>query len=206
MLAHGAGAGFRHVSLVTIGDALATRGIATLRFNFPFMQAGRRRVDAGPVAVAAVTAAVEAARHHAPDLPLYVGGHSFGGRMASHAVAEQRVMASGLVCLSFPLHPAGRPGVARAEHLDAVKVPMLFLSGTRDALADAPLLTDVIARLRPRAQLVWLDDADHGYRVRKRVRADPRSVFEQIADETARFTAEHRADNGGTVEDPRSAG
>lgn len=187
VLAHGAGAGYRHANLVAVSEALAGRGIASLRWNFPYMQAGRRRVDARATAVAAVGAAAQLAREVAPELPLYLGGHSFGGRMASHAIADRVVTPQGLVCLSFPLHPAGRPGTARAEHLDAIPQPMLFLSGTRDALAESTLLAEVVARLGPRARLHWLDDADHGYRVRKRERRDPRSVFDEIADETRAF-------------------
>jgi uncharacterized protein len=187
VLAHGAGAGYRHPSLVGIGEALAARGVATLRFNFPFMEAGRRRVDPRPTAVNAIAAAAAAAAGHAPDLALFVGGHSFGGRMTSHAVAEGQVQAKGLICLSFPLHPAGRAGTGRADHLTAVGCPLLFLSGTRDALAEPALLSDVVDRLGPNARLHWLDDADHGYRVRKRVRQDPRSVFDEIADQVAAF-------------------
>ncbi|HEX7036556.1 MAG TPA: alpha/beta family hydrolase [Pseudomonadales bacterium] len=198
VLAHGAGAGYRHASLVAIGDALGARGIATLRWNFPYMQAGRRRVDSRATAVAAVRAAAELAASLAPELPLYLGGHSFGGRMASHAVADGAVIPRGLVCLSFPLHPAGRPGTARADHLDAIRVPMLFLSGTRDALAERALLTGVVARLGARARLHWLDDADHGYRVRKRERRDPRGVFDEIADETEAFVRHGESGGSGT--------
>ncbi len=187
VLAHGAGAGYRHATLVAIAEALADVAVATLRFNFPFMEAGRRRVDSRPVSVQAVAAAAGTLSERLPALPLLVGGHSFGGRMASHALAEQAVAAVGLICLSFPLHPANRPGVDRAGHLGELSVPMLFLSGTRDALADARLLSDVIAGLGARARLGWLEDADHGYRTRKRVRRDPRSVFEEIAAEVERF-------------------
>ena len=189
VLAHGAGAGFRHASLTAVAEALAARQVANLRFNFPFMEAGRRRVDARPVAVAALAEAVRAAAEHSPDLPLFLGGHSFGGRMASHAVAEGRVSVRALVCLSFPLHPANRPGVERGAHLAGIPIPMLFLSGTRDALAEPALLTRVVAGLGPRARLHWLDDADHGYRVRKRMRTDSRSVFDEIAEEAAAFLA-----------------
>jgi uncharacterized protein len=197
VLAHGAGAGYRHASLVAISEALAAVGIATFRFNFPFTEAGRRRVDSPAVAVASVAAAAATAAARRLDLPLYVGGHSFGGRMATHAVAAGAVSARGLVCFSFPLHPAGRPDTRRADHLAAVRIPMLFLSGSRDALADPALLAQVVEDLRHRRQdadvrLHWLDDADHGYRVRKRHRQDPRGVFEEIAAEVARFVAGSR--------------
>ncbi len=187
LLAHGAGAGYRHANLLGISEALAHVGIASFRFNFPFMEAGRRRVDPPAVAVATVARAAQVAAERLPDLPLLVGGHSFGGRMASHAVAERAVECRGLVCLSFPLHPAGRPGNGRAEHLCRVKVPMLFVSGTRDALADPDLLSRVVAALGPRAELRWLDDADHGYRVRKSRRRDPRPVFQEVADHVRAF-------------------
>ncbi len=187
VLAHGAGAGYRHANLIGISEALAETGVASFRFNFPFMETGRRRVDPPAVAVAAVARAAQVAAQRLPDLPLFVGGHSFGGRMASHAVAEQAVDCRGLVCLCFPLHPAGRPGTGRAEHLSRVKVPELFVSGTRDALADPDLLSRVVAALGPRAELQWLDDADHGYRVRKSRRRDPRPVFQEVADHVRAF-------------------
>lgn len=187
MLAHGAGAGYRHATMVALSDAMAAAGVATLRFNFPFTEAGRRRVDGKATAVASIAAAAATAECRWPGVRLLVGGHSFGGRMASHALAEGAVTARGLVCTSFPLHPANLPGIERAAHLGAVPVPMLFLSGTRDALARADLLAGVVAGLRGRATLHWLEDADHGYKARKRVRQDPRSVFEEIADEVAAF-------------------
>lgn len=187
VLAHGAGAGFGHANMVAISEALAGVDVATLRFNFPFMEAGRRRVDARAVAVAAIADAARTAAERRADLPLLVGGHSFGGRMASHALAERSVSARALICMSFPLHAANRPAVDRAAHLGDVPVPMLFLSGTRDALAAADLLTDVVAGLGGRAVLHWLDDADHGYRTRKRERRDPRPVFEEMADAVSAF-------------------
>jgi uncharacterized protein len=192
VLAHGAGAGYRHASLIAITESLAAAGIASLRFNFPFTEAGRRRVDVPTVAVASLAQAAFAAEQRLPALPMYVGGHSFGGRMATHAVADGALAPQGLVCMSFPLHPAGRPEIRRAAHLGAIRIPMLFLSGTRDALAEPPLLAGVVADLsehNSRVQLHWLDDADHGYRVRKRQRRDPRSVFDEMAQVTAAFMA-----------------
>jgi uncharacterized protein len=192
VLAHGAGAGYRHASLIAISDALAVLQVATLRFNFPFIEAGRRRVDHPAVAIAATADAVDVARARLPELPLYAGGHSFGGRMATHAAADGAIAPRGLVLMSFPLHPAGRPDDRRAAHLTGIGMPMLFLSGTRDALAEPELLTAVIDRLRRQhaeVRLHWLDDADHGYRVRKRVRRDPRPVFQEMAQEIADFVA-----------------
>jgi uncharacterized protein len=179
VLAHGAGAGMRHASMAALASAFGARGIATLRFDFPFMAAGRKRADVPSVATAAIAAAHAAARARTA-LPIWLGGHSFGGRMASHAVSTEQLTAVGLVFCSFPLHPAGRPGIARAAHLAAVDRPMLFLSGTRDALAERALLAEVVENL-PRAQLHWLETADHGYRVQRRARASTEDVFDEIA-------------------------
>lgn len=187
LLAHGAGAGYRHATMVALGEALARVDVATLRFNFPFTEAGRRRVDAPATAQAAVVAAAGVLAARCPDVPLCVGGHSFGGRMASHALADGLVDARALICTSFPLHPAQRPGTERAAHLCRIEVPMLFVSGTRDALAGRGLLAGVVADLGERATLHWLEDADHGYRARKRVRQDPRPVFDELAEAVAAF-------------------
>lgn len=187
VLAHGAGAGFRHGTMVALGEALAGVDVASLRFNFPFTEAGRRRADAPGTAVAAIAAAAGVLASHCAGVPLCVGGHSFGGRMASHALADGLVDARALICTSFPLHPAKRPGIERAAHLARVNAPMLFVSGTRDALAERDLLAGVVAELGDRATLHWLEDADHGYRARKRVRQDPRPVFRELAEAVAAF-------------------
>lgn len=189
LLAHGAGAGYQHATLVAISAALAEVGIASARYNLPFMEAGRRRVDDLATSVAAIAAAATTVTERRPDLPLFAGGHSFGGRMTTHAAARGLIAPRGLVCMSFPLHPANRPGTTRAAHLAQTTLPMLFLSGTRDALADPDLMRQVTADLGPRATLHWLEDADHGYKVRKRVRRDPRPVFQEMADVTARFVS-----------------
>jgi predicted alpha/beta-hydrolase family hydrolase len=188
VLAHGAGADFRHVNMLGISEALARQGIASLRFNFPFMEEGRRRVDAQATSVACILAAVETARQAAPDLPLFLGGHSYGGRMASHAVLEPSAPAvSGLVFCSFPLHPPKKPGVERAAHLPEIALPMLFLSGTRDAMATPALMTDLVDSLGGRARLHWLDTADHGYKVLKRSRQSEENVFDELARVAAEF-------------------
>ena len=179
VLAHGAGAGMRHRHMQAHADAFERRGIATLRFDFPFIEQGRSRVDSPEVATASIAEAVAAARERA-DLPIWLGGHSFGGRMASHAVAAGLVDPLGLIFCSFPLHNPGKPATSRASHLGAIAKPMLFLSGTRDPLADAELLREVVAGL-PSAELHWLDTADHGYRVLKRSRASSEDVFDEIA-------------------------
>ena len=179
VLAHGAGAGMRHRNLQALADAFGRQGIATLRFDFPFMRAGRRRVDAKTVATAAIADAFADAAART-RLPLWLGGHSFGGRMVSHALLDETLEAHGLVFCSFPLHPAGKPGTARAAHLERIGLPMLFLSGTRDALAERALLEPLVSRL-PSAALHWLDTADHGYRVLKRSRGTDEDVFDEMA-------------------------
>jgi predicted alpha/beta-hydrolase family hydrolase len=188
VLAHGAGADYRHRNMLSISEALARQGIASLRFNFPFMEEGRRRVDAQATSVACILAAVETAREAAPDLPVFLGGHSYGGRMASHAVLEPSApVVSGLVFCSFPLHPPKKPGTQRAAHLPDIPLPMLFLSGTRDAMATPELLADLVESLGDRAALHWLDTADHGYKVLKRSRQSEEDVFDELARVVADF-------------------
>ena len=183
VLAHGAGADMDHATMRAIAQTLAVRGVTTFRFNFPFMEQRRPRTDSRDVAMLTIATAVERARSIAPDVPLFVGGHSFGGRMSAHAVADVPLeQVRGLVFCAFPLHPANKPSVARAEVLARVHVPMLFLSGTRDALATPALLERVVAGLGSRGTLVWLDTADHGYRVLKRQRKETASVFDEMGD------------------------
>jgi uncharacterized protein len=166
VLAHGAGAGMQHPFMETLANELAAMGIATLRYQFPYMERGSRRPDPPAVCHATVRAAVAAAQTAAPTLPLIAGGKSFGGRMTSQAQASAPLAGvRGLVFVGFPLHPAGRPGDERAKHLSAVSIPMLFLQGTRDELADLTLLGGVTARLGERAQLKVLADADHSFHV-----------------------------------------
>jgi len=191
VLAHGAGAGMRHPFLEAVAGALARQRVATLRFEFPYQAKGARRPDPRPVLVAAVSSALEEAGRVAPGLPLFAGGKSMGGRMASHAAAEGRLPAArGLVFLGFPLHPAGTPSVERAAHLDRVKQPMLFLQGTRDALADLALLAPICEQLGARARLRVIDGADHGFNVLKRSGRTDAGVIEELAREVARFCAE----------------
>jgi uncharacterized protein len=165
-LAHGAGAGMRHPFMETLAQALEAHGIATLRYQFPYMEAGGKRPDRPPLAHATVRAAVGKARDLLPALPLFAGGKSFGGRMASQAQAERPLPGvHGLVFLGFPLHPAKKPSSERADHLARVEVPMLFLQGTRDALAEMPLLAATVQLLGGRATLATLDGADHAFHV-----------------------------------------
>jgi len=167
VFAHGAGAGMNHKSMVSNAEGLAARGIATLRFQFPYMEKGSKRVDPPRIAHAAVRAAVAEAARLSPDLPLFAGGRSFGGRMTSQAQAESPMPGvRGLAFLGFPLHPAGKPGIERAAHLKQVRIPMLFVSGDRDALAEPHLLKPVVAELGDRATLHVIRDADHSLKVR----------------------------------------
>lgn len=166
VLAHSAGAGMEHPSMRAIAAGLASFGIATLRYQFPYMERGSRRPDPPPLCHATVRAAVAAAAHLAPGLALVAGGRSFGGRMTSQAQAlEPLPGVRGLAFLGFPLHPAGDPSERRAEHLAKVSIPMLFLQGTRDALAERALIEAVVARLGARATLAWIEEADHSFHV-----------------------------------------
>ena len=167
VLAHGAGAGMQHKSMAAVAEGLAARGIATLRYQFPYMEQGKRRPDPPPLCHATVRAAVAEAARLMPGLPLVAGGRSFGGRMTSQAQALAPLPGvRGLAFLAFPLHPAGAPSDTRAEHLARVAIPMLFLTGTRDALAERTLLEPVVARLGERATLSLIEDADHSFHVR----------------------------------------
>src|SRR5262245_39924665 len=159
-LAHGAGAGMRHPFLAAAARGLAERGIATLRYQFPYMERGSKRPDQPRVAQAAVRAAAITARERLPHVPLFAGGKSFGGRMTSQAQAESPLSGvAGLVFLGFPLHPPGRPSDERGKHLFDVRVPMLFLQGTRDDFASLTLLRSLVEQLGPRAALHLIDDA-----------------------------------------------
>jgi predicted alpha/beta-hydrolase family hydrolase len=181
VLGHGASTNMRHATLQTIADRLADVGIATFRYNFPYMEHGTGR-DSQAVCTATIRAAVAAAHKAAPDLPLLAGGHSFGGRMTSTAASESPLDGvHGLVFFAFPLHQPGKPESKRADHLSVVTVPMLFLSGTRDELADLDLLRPVCKKHRKRATLYLLDTADHGFRILKRSRKSQEDVFVEMA-------------------------
>jgi predicted alpha/beta-hydrolase family hydrolase len=167
VFAHGAGAGMHHASMASVADDLSRQGVATLRYQFPYMESGSRRPDPPALCHATVRAAVAAAARLAPGLPLVAGGRSFGGRMTSQAQALAPLPGvTGLAFLAFPLHPAGRPSQERADHLSDVNIPMLFLQGTRDELATLELLQPVLQRLGARATLKLLQDADHSFHVR----------------------------------------
>jgi predicted alpha/beta-hydrolase family hydrolase len=169
VLAHGAGAGMAHRSMAALADGLEGFGVASLRFQFPYMEKGGKRPDPPGIAHAAARAAVAEGRRLAGRLPLFAGGKSFGGRMTSQAQAKAALEGvKGLVFFGFPLHPAGKPGIERAEHLAEVAIPMLFVSGTNDALADLPRLRGVVRNLGPRATLSLIEDADHSFHVPKK--------------------------------------
>ena len=190
VLAHGAGAGMGHPFMVEIADALAARKIATLRWEFPSMAAGKARPDRPPIAEAAVRAVWDAIDD---GLPRFAGGKSFGGRMTSQAQALQHLPGvRGLVFVGFPLHPAGKPAVERAAHLAQVQRPMLFLQGARDALADLGLLQGALAPLGDRATLCVFDDADHAFHVRARSGTTDAATLAALADAMAGWFASLR--------------
>jgi len=186
VLAHGAGAGMTHPFMAAISNACAERGIATLRYQFPYMEQGSRRPDVPAVAHATVRAAVAEAARLLPDVALVAGGKSFGGRMTSQAQAAQPLPGvRGLVFLGFPLHPARKPSDERGKHLFDVRIPMLFLQGTRDELADLQLLQQLTERLGANATLELFADADHSFHVPARTGRKDAAVIAEIADKLA---------------------
>ena len=188
VLAHGAGAGMTHPFMAAVAAGLAERGIATLRYQFPYMERGSKRPDAPPLAQATVRAAVAEAARRLPQLPLVAGGKSFGGRMSSQAQAASPLPGvRGLVFLGFPLHPAGQPSQERAQHLFEVQCPMLFLHGTRDELADEALMRSLIDALGARATLESIAQADHSFHVPARSGRKDAEVLSDMLDVTARW-------------------
>lgn len=186
VLSHGAGAGMRHTFMVSVAERLAARGIATLRYQFPYMERGTRRPDPPSLAVACVRAATLLTQKEADALPLFAGGKSFGGRMTSTAAAQNPLPGvRGLVFLGFPLHASGRPGSERATHLRDVNLPMLFLQGTRDTLADLALVRPLCESLGARAQLHVVDGGDHSFNVLKSSGRSDDAVQDELADATA---------------------
>lgn len=186
VFAHGAGAGMQHPFMAALSQALFEQSIATLRYQFPFMERGSKRPDSPAVAHAAVRAAVASAHERLPGVPLLAGGKSFGGRMTSQAqAAEAMPGVRGLVFVGFPLHPVGKPGLERATHLAGVRVPMLFLQGTRDELAELALLRGVVDELGDIATLHVEDDADHAFHVRARSGRNDAQVVQALAEAVA---------------------
>ena len=191
VFAHGAGAGMTHASMEAIAAGLAERGIASLRYQFPYMEKGSKRPDPPALAHAAVRAAVAEAARCYPALPLIAGGKSFGGRMTSQAQAAAPLPGvRGLAFLGFPLHPAGKPSSDRAKHLMDVRIPMLFLQGTRDALAELSLLRPVVKGLGSRATLHLLEAADHSFHVLKSSGRNDRAVMDEALDAFAAWVDE----------------
>jgi predicted alpha/beta-hydrolase family hydrolase len=186
VFAHGAGAGMTHSFMETVASGLCDRGVATLRYQFPYMEKGSKRPDPPAIAHAAVRAAVAEAGRRCPGLPLIAGGKSFGGRMTSQAQAAAPLDGvRGLAFLGFPLHPTGKPSSDRATHLADVHIPMLFLQGTRDNLAEVALLEPVVERLGPSATLHLVDGADHSFHVLARSGRNDRDVMNEVLDTLA---------------------
>lgn len=191
VFAHGAGAGMRHVFPEAVADRLAARSVATFRYQFPYTEQGKRRPDPPAVLLATVRAAAAAAAREAEGLRLVAGGKSMGGRMTSQAqAAEPLPGVEALAFLGFPLHAAGKPpSTARGEHLAGVRIPTLFLQGTRDKLADLDLLRAVLAPVRPRPELHVVEGADHGFHVWKRSGRTDSEVLDELADALAGWLA-----------------
>jgi len=198
VLAHGAGAGMTHPSMEAVARGLAARGIATLRYQFPYMEKGGKRPDPPAIAHAAVRAAAAEAARSCPGMPLIAGGKSFGGRMTSQAQAKAPLEGvRGLAFLGFPLHAAGKPSNERAAHLADVRIPMLFLQGSADKLAELDLLRPVVAGLGRLATLHVIDGADHSFHVPKRSPRNDREVMEEVLDAFVAWLGTIGASNDG---------
>ena len=187
VFAHGAGAGMRHTFMNQMSESLLALGVATLRYNFPYMQEGTKRPNPAPILEATVRAAIEKGAQELPNVPLIAGGKSMGGRMTSQLLSKDHGLpVQGLAFVGFPLHQPGKPGRARAEHLFDVVHPMLFLQGTRDTLADITLIREVTGELGERARLHVIDGADHSFAVLKK----SGRTFADVLDELARVIVE----------------
>ncbi|WP_322111007.1 alpha/beta family hydrolase [Steroidobacter sp.] len=187
---HGAGAGMAHAFMTDLANALEARGIGTLRYQFPYMESGSKRPDPPALCHATIRAAVEEAKKQAPGVKLIAGGKSFGGRMTSQAQAAKALPdVRGLAFVGFPLHPAKKPSTERATHLSDVKIPMLFLQGTRDDLADLTLLEPIVEKLGTSATLNHIEAADHSFHVLARSGRNDKEVMEELADAIANWAA-----------------
>lgn len=187
-LAHGAGAGMRHRFMENIAGKFASRGIATLRYQFPYMEKRIKRPDGEAVLIESVAAAITAAKKSAGGLPLFAGGKSMGGRMTSLAAARQELdSVQGLVLFGFPLHAAGRPGIERAEHLARLQLPMLFLQGSRDALADLKLLKPLCKQIGARAELFVVNGGDHSFHMLKSSGRSDEDVLDGVVDKASQW-------------------
>jgi predicted alpha/beta-hydrolase family hydrolase len=192
VLAHGAGAGMRHPFMSAVAEELAVAGIATLRYQFPYMERRSRRPDAPALCHTTVRAAVALAARRLPGVALVAGGRSFGGRMTSQAQAEEPLPGvRALAFLGFPLHPAGRPGDSRAEHLSRVTIPMRFVQGTRDALAERAVLETLLQRLGGRASVDWIENADHSFHVAARTGVKDEALRRDFLERLAQWIDAH---------------
>jgi len=190
LLAHGAGANLDHLHMQKLADSLASVGISSLRFNFPFMELGKRRTDAIPICMKAIDTTLQYLISANRNQPILLAGHSFGGRMMSHYVTEissknrqfgtQTALLKALIYFSFPLHGSGKPDTKRALHMPAIELPQLFISGTRDALAETDLLVETASQL-DNASIHWLETADHGFKILKRTRKNTEDVYLESA-------------------------
>ncbi len=187
VLAHGAGAGMKHCAMAALAEALNEQGIATLRYEFPYMESGRKRPDSPAVAVARVAEAVALARKKRPKLPLFAGGKSFGGRMTTTAASQGKIDVRGIVCFAFPLHRPKEPSVTRAEHLEAVEIPTLWIQGTRDELSELKLTKKVVKQHSKTLRLHIVEGADHGYAVLKSSGRTNEDVLAEVARAAADF-------------------
>jgi uncharacterized protein len=186
VLAHGAGAGMRHKFMEEVGGKLADRTVATLRYQFPYMEKGSKRPDSEAVLTDCVRAAVATAKKHVDALPFFAGGKSMGGRMTSLAAAKEPLIdVHGLIYLGFPLHAAGKPSADRGHHLFDIKLPMLFLQGSRDALADLKLLKPLCARLGKRVELFVIEGADHSFHLLKSSGRSDDQALDEVVQKTA---------------------
>lgn len=189
ILGHGAGASMQHVHMQSLADSLANQNIETIRYQFPYMEAGGGRVDSLETCIDTIVGAIRLS-YEFPPLPTFLAGHSFGARMSSHFVAETSSTLRGVIYFSFPLHPSKKPNTKRAEHLSSVGLPQLFVSGTRDSLADLNLLEPIVEELE-NAKLHLVDTADHGFKILKRTRVSSETVYEEAARVTKSFIIKH---------------
>ncbi len=186
LLAHGAGADHQHSHMAALAASFESQHIFTLRFNFPFKEAGRNRVDSKAISIDCIEQAAKKLQSECSS-PLLLGGHSFGGRMATHAVAEGTIQCKAMILCSFPLHPAGKPGVDRAQHLPEIAVPKLFLSGTRDKLAEQALLDKQLNNLALHNHVHWLDTGDHSFKTLKRSRKVEIDIYAEASQAARKF-------------------
>jgi len=207
VLGHGAGAGMNHPIMTNLSEALASASISTFRYQFPYMEEGRHVPDRPPILTATVAAAVRVASNAAPKLPIFAGGKSLGARMTSQGAAQNLLSTTrGLIFFGFPLHPPNRPDTKRATHLDDVTLPMLFLQGTRDTLADLSLLRPIVKKLAKHATLHTIDTADHSFHVLKSAKKSDSEVLQELTATTAAWMEENVSRSGSNFKSPDVAG